>query len=263
MGNVRVIAANTFREVLHQRALYSVAFMAILGVVTLLLPFGSLHMASDAGETKAVERISAELISHLLSFWDLVAMIMAASLGSAAVTKETETKTIVTVLSRPVGRGEFLLGKCLGIQAFTTVLVGLGIVAGSVLAWYLAVPLPVLFWFGAAQMLVHSLFIGTVSVGLGAFLPRGVAGIGAIFLPSIAMFAKPFFHAPFGAIATALYYAAPAAMPIDLVDASLGKELLDPQYGLYAAVLSENVLYAGAVLLLSTLLFSRREIRLG
>ena len=45
-----------------------------------------------------------------------------------------------------------------------------------------------------------------------------------------------FIHAP----AIAIYYLSPADMPVNLISASLSKQLLHPQFGLYGAVLADN-----------------------
>jgi len=263
VGKLRTIAANAFREVIHQRVTYSVIVLAILLALASLAPMASVHMASEAGETQVAERMSAGLLSQLLGFWRFAAMLMGVSLGARAVSEEVRSKTIVTVLARPVTRTEFLFGKFLGIQTFIAAVVALGIVGGCAMAWNFGISLPLLFWFAAAEMFVDALLPCAVSIALGAFIPRGVAMIAALCLRSMGSFAKLFMNASFGVIASAIYYLSPAAMPIGLLDASFGKHLLEPQYGLYAAVLTENLLYTGAVILLAALLLSHREVKLG
>jgi hypothetical protein len=62
--------------------------------------------------------------------------------------------------------------------------------------------------------------------------------------------------------AIAIYYLSPADMPVNLIGASLSKQLLHPQFGLYGGVLAENFLYGVMVFALGCVALGRREVRL-
>ena len=59
-----------------------------------------------------------------------------------------------------------------------------------------------------------------------------------------------------------LYALAPASMPSGLISAG-GTEPLAPRYGLFAAVLAENLGYTVAAMLIACWWFGRREVRIG
>jgi len=61
----------------------------------------------------------------------------------------------------------------------------------------------------------------------------------------------------------ALVQAWPAAMPAHLISDGLSNYTLDPSYGLYAAVMVENVLYACSLVGLAVIVFDRRDVRLA
>ncbi len=57
------------------------------------------------------------------------------------------------------------------------------------------------------------------------------------------------------------YYIAPAQMPGNLISDSFSKEALDGSYWTHAQVLAENALYVAVALMLASIIFARREIR--
>src|SRR5207248_2637220 len=75
----------------------------------------------------------------VLNMWSSGATLIGLFLGATAVSAEVKSKTIVTVLARPVGRAEYLLGKWLGIQLFVLLFVGVGAVAGCAAVHYFQV----------------------------------------------------------------------------------------------------------------------------
>lgn len=100
-----VIAHNTFLEVIRDRILYGLIIFAVL-LIGLSLAIGQLSFSEQA-------RISLDfgLVGIQLS-----SVILAVFVGSTLVSKEIEKQTILTILSRPIHRGEFLLGKYLGLS---------------------------------------------------------------------------------------------------------------------------------------------------
>ncbi|MBI5835646.1 MAG: ABC transporter permease subunit [Candidatus Eisenbacteria bacterium] len=106
MNRVAAIAANTFREALRQRVLYlSVGFMLFL--------FAAAHVLSPLalGEGPRVVRDVG------LSMVSLFGMILVVMVGTSLLHKELERRSIFVLLSKPVGRSEYLLGKYAGLVA--------------------------------------------------------------------------------------------------------------------------------------------------
>jgi ABC-type transport system involved in multi-copper enzyme maturation permease subunit len=108
-----VIAQNTFREAVRNRVLYSIAFFAFL-MVGLSAIFGA---ASIGDELKFIKDFSLASIS-------LFGVITTVTLGVNLLHKELGKKTILNILSKPVARWEFIVGKYLGLLATLTLLVG-------------------------------------------------------------------------------------------------------------------------------------------
>src|SRR5437868_12166146 len=98
------IAYNTYREAVRDRVLYNLVFFALLMVGSAPL-FGQISVG--------LERIV--LVNLGLAAISLFGVVIAIFIGIGLVSKEIERKTLYTVLSRPVRRWEFILGKYFGL----------------------------------------------------------------------------------------------------------------------------------------------------
>src|SRR5256886_17491131 len=115
------VAFNTFREAVRDRVLYNLVFFALLLVGCTPL-FGKISIG--------LERIV--LVNLGLTAITVFGMVIAIFIGIGLVSKEIERKTLYTVLSRPVRRWEFILGKYFGLAgtlAVNTVFMAVGFFA--------------------------------------------------------------------------------------------------------------------------------------
>ncbi len=110
------IAFNTFREAVRDRVLYNLVFFALLMV-------GSAPLFSQI--SIGLERIV--LINLGLTAITLFGVVIAIFIGIGLVSKEIDKRTLYTVLSRPVRRWEFIVGKYLGLAG--TLIVNAGFMA--------------------------------------------------------------------------------------------------------------------------------------
>lgn len=98
------IAFNTFREAVRDKILYSILFFAILMIGSSLL-FTRLTLGESI---KIVQDIGLASISI---FGTLIAIFV----GISLVNKEIERRTVYTIISKPIRRWEFILGKYTGL----------------------------------------------------------------------------------------------------------------------------------------------------
>jgi ABC-type transport system involved in multi-copper enzyme maturation permease subunit len=101
---IAAIARNAFREAVRDRVLYN------LVLFVLLLTGASIFISELSGgeERKVIVDLG---LSAMLLFGVFIAIFV----GVGLVYKEIERRTIYAVFSKPVGRGEFLVGKYLGL----------------------------------------------------------------------------------------------------------------------------------------------------
>ena len=104
LWRITAIARNAFREAVRDRVLYNLVFFV------LLLTAASIFIGELSGgqERKVIVDLG---LSAMLLFGVFIAIFV----GVGLVYKEIERRTIYAVFSKPVGRGEFLVGKYLGL----------------------------------------------------------------------------------------------------------------------------------------------------
>src|SRR5258708_1320187 len=120
-ARVLAIALNTYREAVRARLLLG---LFALGLATCAY---SVVIASLSAHNEL--RVVADLGAASLSLYSVVVAIV---LGSTSLYRELEHKTIFPILSRPIRRWEYLLGKYLG--TLLTIAVFVAIEAAAVLA---------------------------------------------------------------------------------------------------------------------------------
>jgi ABC-type transport system involved in multi-copper enzyme maturation permease subunit len=101
---VATIAVHTFKESVRQKVLYNLVAFALLLIAAAIL-FGSISVG--------VEQII--LITLGLTSISIFGLLIAIFIGIDLVSKEIERRTIYNILSKPVSRPEFILGKYLGL----------------------------------------------------------------------------------------------------------------------------------------------------
>lgn len=115
------ITLNTFREAVRNKILYSVVFFAVI-LVAISAFFGTVTVGDRVKVIKDFGLFS-------LSFFGAVITIIA---GTSLLNKELKQKTVYNILSKPVRRWQFIVGKYFGLTLTVSVLVstmGLGLVA--------------------------------------------------------------------------------------------------------------------------------------
>ena len=102
MGSLLPIALNTFREARRNRIFYSILFFAVALILFSVL-FTEVTFVSQ-------DRILRDVGFGAIDFF---AVGLAIFLGIGMVNKEIERRTIFTVISKPVPRWAFILGKAM------------------------------------------------------------------------------------------------------------------------------------------------------
>jgi ABC-type transport system involved in multi-copper enzyme maturation permease subunit len=104
------IALNAYREAVRDRVLFGVVGVAI----------ASLLFGLSLAWLSLTEQIRI-LVDHGLVTMSLLANVVAIFLGASFLYKELELRTLYVILSKPLARWQFVLGKYLGIVATAVV----------------------------------------------------------------------------------------------------------------------------------------------
>jgi len=200
-ARIWTIAMNTLREAVRNKVLYALLFFSIL-----LIAAGVLLSALSYVES---ERILQDFGFAAIRFFSVAIAIF---IGVSLIHREVERRTVYTILSKPLSRAEFLLGKYVGlvvtiwmqmaimVMAFTIVslVTGAPLNAGHVAAFALtAVELAVVVAFATffsaftTPMLASFFSVGIWMVG---HLTRDLRDIGANSLSDSVRRATAAFH---------------------------------------------------------------------
>jgi ABC-type transport system involved in multi-copper enzyme maturation permease subunit len=114
MEKIFAIARNTFREAVRDRILYGFLFFAVC-LILFSLVIGQLSLNEEI-------RATIDIGLAGISFFSV---LMAIFLGITLLHKEIEKRTLYTVLSRPISRSAYVLGKFLGLVATMVVQIAL------------------------------------------------------------------------------------------------------------------------------------------
>jgi ABC-type transport system involved in multi-copper enzyme maturation permease subunit len=255
---------NSFQETLRRRVFYVVLLLALLIVAAVSSQMFFMRMAREAGETQIITNMGIQIMQMILGVWQFATLFLALFLGAIGVSSEISAKTIVHVMSRPVERWVYLLGRWCGILMFLWAFLFVGLASALLVSVWLSVPFAPTLWIALAEMYVSATVLSGLALAFSIIMPPVPAGIIAFLLSILpgmvqsALVDPRWWHRVPALIA---YYLGPAQTPVNMVEESFSKQHLHTDYGLYLRILAENSLYVIAAFILASILFRRRELR--
>jgi ABC-type transport system involved in multi-copper enzyme maturation permease subunit len=259
IGRVWALALNTFREAVRDRILYlllvvglaAVAFSKFLGEVSV---GDALHVVADTGLTAV----------------SLLGVMISVFVGTGLIYKEIDKRTVYTILSKPVGRGEFILGKYLGL--LLTAAVCMALLAAGFLAYFpllggkVTAPLVAALGFSLVEVAVvislAVMFSSASTPILSAVLTTVVFAAGRLsswipwFMDYLGRTGSDRTGVT-GFVLQVLYYVTPNLSVFDLRDEAVNTGQM-PEALAWRAVYAAA--YVAAMLLAATLIFRRRRL---
>jgi ABC-type transport system involved in multi-copper enzyme maturation permease subunit len=127
---IQTLAANTFREAIRNKLLYT-----LLGFGILMIGSGVLLATLSYVE---VEEILQDMGMSAIRFFSAGIAIF---VGIGLIHTEVERRTIFTILSKPVSRSEFLIGKWAGLTFTVWLQLLLMALAFAAVSWMAGAPL--------------------------------------------------------------------------------------------------------------------------
>src|SRR6201993_1858199 len=104
MTRLPAVAWNTFREAVRDRVLYNLVFFALLMMASAIF-LGQISLGIE----------TVVIVSVGLSAVSVIGLLIAVFTGVGLVSKEIDKRTLYALLSKPVRRSEFLVGKFCGL----------------------------------------------------------------------------------------------------------------------------------------------------
>lgn len=148
MKNALLIAKFTFVEVYRSRLMYG---LVILALALFLVSYIASEFAYGAPD-----KIALDFSIGAMSFSSLMISVF---LGSTLLSKEIESKTIYMILSRPLSRNSFLIGKIIGLSSVLVFNILFLTSAGTIVFLYLGGKFSNLIFWIALFTLLESILI--------------------------------------------------------------------------------------------------------
>jgi ABC-type transport system involved in multi-copper enzyme maturation permease subunit len=128
MRAIAIIAGGVFRDSIRDRIGYGLVFFSIVLMASSFL-LAQLTAGQDVKIIKDLGLASASIIGLLIAVF----------FGIGLVTKEVERRSIYSLLSKPVTRTQFVVGKYLGLVLTLLINLSVMVVAFYAVLWYLDV----------------------------------------------------------------------------------------------------------------------------
>ena len=160
------ITLNTFRENLRDKLLYNLLIFALLMIGSSIL-ISKLTLGD-------FDRLMIDIGLASINFFGVLIAIF---IGIGLVSKEIDKKTIYTIVSKPVARHQFLLGKYLGL--ILTLFVNTAIMTAGLLLVLSArnVPVDLLLFEAVALIFVEFMVITAVAMLFSTFTSTTLSAI--------------------------------------------------------------------------------------
>ena len=268
MRAISWVAINVFKESVRDRVPYNLAFFAVLLIASSYL-LGQLTAGQDV-------KIIKDLGLAAISIFGLFAAIF---IGIGLVSKEVERRSIYGLLVKPMSRPQLVLGKFCGLVLTLAVNVTVMTLAlYAVLAFYdWSLPEATKKAFEAPALdpallkatfliLVELVVVTAIALFFSTFAGPMVSAaltFGAVIIGNFNADLKNFESVvdsqPMVWLAKALYYALPNLAPFDVKSQVVHAQPVP--FGYIGLSVGYAGLYVGMLLLLATLIFSRRDFK--
>src|ERR671939_173634 len=196
------ILRNTFRESVRDKVLYNLVLFVLLLIVGAIF----LGELSASQESKIIIDMG---LSAMLIFGAFIAIFV----GVGLVYKEIERRTVYAMFAKPVGRGEFLVGKYLGLCL--TLLVNVLVMGAGVSLALIYVkggwdPLVLSIWPAVLLIYVELIILTAVALLFSSFSSPALSGLLTFFLFIIGHFSADLktFAASMGTMSARYFFGA-------------------------------------------------------
>src|SRR3989440_255401 len=258
LGRILTIARNAFREAVRDRVLYN------LVIFVLLLIGGAIFLGelSDAQETKIIIDMG---LSAMLLFGAFISIFV----GVGLVYKEIERRTIYAIFAKPVGRGEFLVGKYLGLclTLFVNVFVmGVGVTLALVYVKRNGDPSVLHIWPAILLIYVELMILTAVALLFSSFSSPALSALMTFFIFIIGHFSADLktFAASMGTMSArylfgTLFYLLPNLSNYSYITPASHGQTPPPMMLLTS--IAYALIYITVLLAAATLIFNRRNFK--
>jgi len=256
-SRLSAITLNTFREAVRDRVLYNLIIFVLLLVASAPL-FSQISIG--------IERLI--LVNVGLSSISLFGVVIAIFIGIGLVSKEIEKRTLYTILSRPVRRWEFIVGKYFGLMltlAVNAALMTVGLYVALLITERALKPSDGLMLVAVYFAVLQFLMVTAITLLFSSFSSPIFSAIFSLALFVIGTFADDLrnfaalAHGVTRWIATATAYLVPNFASLNVISRVAHDQHIAGTLVLYNTIYA--LFYSAAVTAAAVLIFERRNLK--
>ncbi len=250
------IARNTFREAVRDRVLYNLVLFVLIVTASAIF-LGDL---TNGQEARTIVNLG---LSAMLLFGAFISIFVGVSL----VSKEIEKRTVYAIFAKPIGRGEFIVGKYLGLclTILVNVLV-MGIGVSLALLYVGGGNLALTIWGAIFLIFLELAILTAVAILFSSFSSPALSALLTFFVFIIGNFSSSLrdFAANLGSTATKvifeiIYYAFPNLSFYSFITNSANGDF--PSTAIIGGATVYAIVYIAILLAITVLIFSRRNFK--
>jgi len=258
LGQTIAIARNAFREAVRDRVLYNLILFALVLIASAIF-LGELSAGQEA-------KIIVDLgLSAMLLFGAFIAIFV----GVGLVYKEIERRTLYTILAKPIGRSQFLVGKYLGLSLTLLVnvaVMGLGVTLALIYVRRGWDPLALRLWPAVLLIYAELLIITAVALLFSSFSSPALSALLTFFVFIIGHFSADLkmlsgtaASLPTRWLFAGLYYLLPNLSHYSIITTTAHGAVPDPRSSV--AALAYAIAYIVVLLAAASIIFRRRNFK--
>ena len=249
------LTINTFREAIRDKVLYSLIFFAVL-MIGLSVILDNLTIGEPTKIIKDFGLASIEIFGVLIAIF----------VGIGLVYKEMERKTIYNILSKPIHRYQFIIGKYLGLTLTLLVEVLTMSIALFCILYFYEGKIAVALLPAIGMIFITLMIITAFALLFSSFSTPILSGLFTLsfFLighltPDLLELGKKADSQSLHYLTKALYYIIPNLEYFNLKGQVVHQVALEKGYLFFA--LLYGLLYIAIILLISMVVFQNRDIK--
>ena len=256
ISHIFTIARNTFREAVRDRVLYN------LVLFVLLITASAIFLGELTAEQEARTIVNLGL-SAMLLFGAFISIFVGVSL----VSTEIERRTVYAIFSKPIGRGEFIVGKYLGLcltLAVNILIMGVGV--SLALAYVGGGNLVFSIWGAIFLIFLELTILTAVAILFSSFSSPTLSALLTFFIFIIGHFSSSLkeFAANLGSSFTrlffdVLYYVLPNLSFYSFITNAAHGDM--PPAKMVGGAVLYALCYVSILLVITNLIFSRRNFK--
>lgn len=268
MRNARLIATNAVLDLYHRHVLTMLALLLLLTVGVSILGLRNAGVVPAGGELLPADKTLVLDISRGMYYWWWCCGWLIAVMGSALViASDLKNHVALPVLAKPISRWEYLAGKWLGVEAVMVffMLAFFGLTTGLLFLYGLP-PTGFYVVLSMLQVVANLTLLNSLALALMLCFKPFLAG-GSLVVMTLVWMQSDAWCSPDGpflgwCLKSAWFWLSPARMPrdSDFFEVAIGRVQPPADLGLCMQILTENLLYAGGVLLVGSIAFKSHDV---